>query len=128
MITGWITNKGKIIECKPYNHFDVDDDDLLNLWDEYVQEIQIAFNMCNGLAEAGEHPEWHYYEITQNDCKNEAYSDAYKLGYLRISPWIRIGEIPMLAVEGLSKFINTHKLIIKELANKYECRIKIFKR
>lgn len=126
MVTGWITNKGKVIECKPYDHFCVEDEDLLDLWDEYIQEIQDTYDMCSSLGESGEHPEWHLYEVAQDGCKNEAYNDAYKMGYLRLSPWDMRGEIPMLAVEGLGKFIDSHKAVLKELCNKYECRIKTF--
>ena len=84
MITGWISNKGKVIECKAYDHFCVEDEDLLNLWDEYIQAIQEAHDGCASLGEDGEHPEWHIYEMAQSGCQKEAYKDAYNIGYLRI--------------------------------------------
>ena len=126
MITGWITNKGKVIECKPFNHFCVQDETLLNIWDERQEEVREIEEICNARMEAGEHPEWHVYEIAESDCTAQAYSDAYDLGYLRLSPWNYRGELPQLAVEGRPEYIENHKKVIKELAEKHECKIKPF--
>lgn len=126
MITGWITNKGKVIVCGTYEHFNVEDETLVNIWKPYEEQIGSAYQACEDLANEGEHPEWHNYEMCQDDCQRRAYDDAYKLGYLRLTSLNPRGELPRIAVEGLPQWIESHKIIIKELADKYECGIKTF--
>jgi hypothetical protein len=124
MITGWITSEGKVIECETYHHFSCDDKVLQDIWTPLQEEIDSAAESCNARSEAGEHPEWHIVEMCESDCQRQAYEEAYKLGYLRVSSWLRTGEQPMLAVEGLPQWFESHKYVLKELADKYECRIK----
>ena len=126
MITGWITNKGKIIETEPYKHFDVNDETLKSIWEKHHDNVERAAETCEYLESIGEHPEWHVYEMALSDCTYLSYKNAYNLGYLRISPFNRTGEAPMIAVQGLEKFIEAHKSVIKELSDKYGCRIKTF--
>ena len=127
MITGWITNTGKIIETKPYEHFsDVNDEFLRNIWQEYKEEIDSAYECCKQLSDSGEHGEWHHYEMAHDRCTRWAYEDAYKLGYLRMTPWNYRGELPGIAVEGLPQWIESNKYVLKELQDKYDCKIKIF--
>lgn len=126
MITGWVKNNGEFIECERYEHFNVNDEDLNSLWEEYKTDIQRALDSCNELAEMDEHPEWHHYEMAQSDGESAAYFDAYCSGYLRVTNYSRGGGIPMIAIEGLEKYIEGHKIVIKELADKYNCKIKTF--
>lgn len=126
MITGWINSKGVVIETKPYQHLKDVDEVLSNIWKPLQEEIDEAYRCSEELSEAGEHPEWHRYEIAESDCQARAYDEAYALGYLRISPYLRTSEQPMIAVEGLQKWIETHKYVLKELADKHGCRIKTY--
>jgi hypothetical protein len=126
MITGWINPKGEVIETKPYKHFKDVDSVLNDIWTPLQEQIDNAVRFANERSEAGEHPEWHLVEITESDCYSEAYEQAYKLGYVRLSPFMRTNEQPMIAVEGLPQWFESHKHILKELCDKYECRIKTF--
>lgn len=126
MITGWINSKGMVIETKPYQHLKDGDEVLANIWKPLQEEIDEAVNCSNALSEAGEHPEWHNVEMKESDCNARAYDEAYKLGYLRLTSFIHTGEQPMIAVEGLPQWIETHKYVLKELADKHGCRIKTY--
>jgi hypothetical protein len=127
MITGWITPYGKVIETKPYEHFgEFNDQVLKDLWLPYKEEIDSAYDCVQENIEADEHPEWHIYEICESDCITKAYEDAYKLGYLRLSPWIYLGELLGIAVQGLPQWIESHKTIIKELADRFDAKIRTF--
>ena len=121
---GWITNEGKVIECEVYNHFSCDNKVLQDIWTPLQEEIDSAAEYCRGLSEAGEHPEWHHVEMCESDCQSRAYQEAYVAGFLRVTTWNIKGEVPSIAVEGLPQWIETHKYVLKELADKYECRIK----
>jgi len=126
MITGWINPQGVVIETKPYEHFKDADNVLNDIWTPLQEEIDSAVECANALSEAGEHPEWHNVEMTESDCQTRAYEEAYKLGYLRLSPFIRTGEQPMIAVQGLPQWIESHKYVLKELCDKHECRLKVY--
>jgi hypothetical protein len=126
MITGWINSKGEVIETKPYQHFGDVDKVLNDIWKPLQEEIDYAVECANALIDAGEHPEWHNVEMTESDCNTRAYEQAYMLGYLRLSPFTRTGEQPMIAVQGLPQWIESHKYVLKELCDKYECRLKTF--
>ena len=126
MITGWINSKGEVIETKPYEHFGDVDQVLNDIWTPLQEEIDSVEADCNASADAGEHPEWHRAEMCQSDCIDRAYEEAYKLGYLRLSPFNKTGEQPMIAVQGLPQWFESHKYVLKELCDKYECRLKTF--
>ena len=122
MISGWLTNKGKVIECEVYEHFKADNEIIQNVWEEYEQELKSISDDCNSLDEQGEHPEWHNYEMAESDYQHEALHRLYKLGFLRLG---HFGT--RIAVAGYPQWIEQHKYALKKLADKYECELNIIK-
>jgi len=50
------------------------------LINEALENIAEAYNGCECLAEMGEHPEWHSYEITNDDESYRVMQRFYELG------------------------------------------------
>ena len=123
MISGWITNKGKVIECEPYGHFTVDNDIIKSVWDPYKDELKEISDDCNSMSDIGEHPEWHRYEMSESDFEREALDTLYKKGFLRLGKMAN-----SIVVAGYEKWIEQHKYVLKKLADKYECKLNIRKR
>jgi len=124
MITGWITNNSKVIECNTYDHFKVDDPIITKLWEDKQKELDEIHEDCSNLSADGEHPEWHVYEIAESNAQYETYRELYARGFVRLAPINRYE----LAAQGTSKALEAHKYVLKELADKYHCEIKIIKR
>jgi|AntAceMinimDraft_18_1070375.scaffolds.fasta_scaffold20867_5 hypothetical protein len=123
MITGWITNKGKFLECGSYDHFSVDDPIIKSVWEKYEEELQEVHRMCQNLEDKEGFGEWHTYEMTHDDSTHEAMEELFNKGYLRIINY----ENNRIGVEGYGQWIEVHKFVLKNLADKYECRLKLFK-
>ena len=49
--------------------------------------------------------------------------ELFNKGYLRIINY----ENNRIGVEGYGQWIEVHKFVLKNLADKYECRLKLFK-
>ena len=78
--------------------------------------------MCDALAEEGEHPEWHTYEMTLDHNKSIAYTKLYEKGYFRIR-----SRRQYMYIQGLSQSLENHKYILKEIKDKYQCKLTIYK-
>jgi len=122
MKSGWVTNKGEIIECKVFEHFDADNDIIQSIWREYENKLDDISSDCNFLIDTGEHPEWHNYEIAEDEFKYEATHRLYKMGFLRLGNY---GT--QIAVSGYEEWIEQHKYVLKKLSDKYECKLSIIK-
>lgn len=122
MVTGWITNKGNVIECRVYEHFNTNDITIKKIWCKYEEELNESYKSHVELSENGEHPEWHSYEIFENECKNNAYKEIYELGYLRISKYDN-----EIAIEGYGQYIANNKQLIDDLSDKYNCKVNYFR-
>ena len=120
MFTGWITNKGKIIECETYNHLKVDDSIITELWYDKQIDIDEIAEDCSALENSGEHPEWHNYDMAVSEATFKTYQELYGLGFIRLITYNN-----MIVVEGLKNAIEAHKYVLKKLSDKYGCRLQI---
>jgi len=83
--SGWLTPAGQAIACRRYGHLETikhlpgapDISDLMNLIDEAERD-------CQALEDAGEHPEWHNYEMALDDGIFQAHNRIYNTGFVRI--------------------------------------------
>jgi len=89
-ITGWMTPTGNFIECETYCHFAAilkheELSDALELWGK-TKELELTghYQDCQDLINQGEHPEWHGYEMAEDDVKYEARIKLLRKGFLRV--------------------------------------------
>lgn len=118
ILTGWITNNGKIVECEPWEHLKTDDPMVRSVWSEYEDIVDGAYENCASAQEEGEHPEWHIYEICLDNCQSKALVQLYNKGYIRVSNY---GT--NIAINGTRKAIESQKYVLKKLSDFYECNI-----
>jgi len=115
--TGWITDKGELIGCKSFHHKSI-------LWDylkcqevdslrERIEEVE---RECSELADAGEHPEWHVYEMCEYDAENKIVQIAYEKGFVRIGLDQRR---KVIGVEGCPKALKNRMQQIKTIVEKF---------
>lgn len=87
-MTGWLKSDGTFIECPSYEHVKV----LLALPEvqsiekvkKLLNELENLEKMCLADQEMGEHPEWHRYEILQDESYHEIYKKILDIGFIRI--------------------------------------------
>jgi hypothetical protein len=89
-LTGWMTPTGNFIECQTYCHFSaiLKHEELsaaLEGWGETKRlELIRIYQGCQDLVNRGEHPEWHCYEMAEDDIKYEARIKLLRKGFLRV--------------------------------------------
>lgn len=93
-VTGWLTNLDEIVICaRLYEHVDqirkfVSDNLKYPELDGFVfdswQNVANAEQSCQDLADEGEHPEWHHYEMTQSSEEYRIIKKVYASDWLRI--------------------------------------------
>lgn len=88
---GWLTNRGEFYGVPYSGHLKALKElplpsDMSNLYDELQQDIDAAEESCQELVDAGEHGEWHHYEMTVDRSIDRFVEELYKHG------WIRIGK------------------------------------
>jgi len=82
---GWICPCGCIVGCSLHEHMDVvaalpgapDVEDLR-------KQVAEARRGCEELDEAGEHPEWHTYDMALDDAQFTAYERLMTAGFIRV--------------------------------------------
>jgi hypothetical protein len=121
---GWIKPDGTILACEMYNHWDSISSSFGDLEcpqakaiiEAYEQERDRMASPHNALIAAGEHPEWHTFEMWEDYEKPRArdriYAALYKAG------WVRVGrdrDANMLSFEGTSAALEKHKQAIRDI-------------
>lgn len=117
---GWISPSGRLIPCSQWGHYDV----IIN--DEEIESaipwihaswggVEAAREECENLANSGEHPEWHIYEIAEDNFRYKVWEALMSAGFLRVGTSV-YGKI--VEIEGsrdtLSKYLNNIKDLIIE--------------
>ena len=63
-MTGWVFPTRRFVESTMYNHFRLHDEEFLGVVGDHVVQIDATEAECEG-----EHPEWHTYEMTEDDLR-----------------------------------------------------------
>lgn len=112
---GWISNSGECFGCEQWCHVSiiekiVIDEKIKTKIDEINESVEETRKRCQELADNGEHPEWHSYEMADDDACAETVQHLFNSG------WIRIGTTrEIIEAEGLSESITTHYQLLKDL-------------
>lgn len=87
-VFGWLTPDNNFIECEPYEHMDIlrDNPEVLATSDiqDRFEELDAIEADCQALAENGEHPEWHHYEMAEYALSKDLYELLLKNGFIRV--------------------------------------------
>lgn len=87
-MTGWIAPDGNFIECPNYQHFSVlVKHPIIGKLPKIVEMLAYTEGIadsCQALSEAGEHPEWHTYEIAVENGKYQMLDYLLDEGYIRV--------------------------------------------
>lgn len=112
---GWIAPHGEVLGGDVYSHVNIlkNDAHLPEKLRQVFEEIEDAFQYCSHLADSGEHPEWHRYDMAAHSVTYE----AYKVGYIRLGVNIHAG---VFGVEGKSEFIHSRMDMIQRLKDQFE--------
>ena len=86
---GWITPTKRVIACDPYLHLEtfLCDDEIRRLLpkaEEWHGELVSSYEGSQDLIAAGEHPEWHCYEMLESDIRSDVYKALLDAGCIRI--------------------------------------------
>jgi len=116
--TGWITDRGELIGCKSFRHKNV-------LWanikcqevKDLIEKVEETERGCCELADAGEHPEWHVYEMCKDWAQDEIVRIAYAQRFIRIGIDRRRKEI---GVEGHPNALKNRMQQIKSIVERFE--------
>lgn len=86
---GWITPTKRVIACEPYFHLEtfLCDDEIRRILPkaaEWHARLVASYNGSQELIAAGEHPEWHCYEILESDIRSDVYAALLDVGCIRI--------------------------------------------
>jgi hypothetical protein len=89
-------------ECDKWNHDEMAAAVLVDpAFDERRQAVRETCRMCRETADAGEHPEWHCYEMHLSDVQWEAKELLIKKGALRYGTYQPQTGKPIMEFEGL---------------------------
>jgi len=114
---GFIDPIGQLHPVEFYQHFET-----LSKFDEFKDDIEAFENELEEASDAhiksipeGEHPEWHIYEIWEDnrtdEFKREIMYKAYGLG------WVRVGTYDVnMELEGFETGIKKHRKYATEIA------------
>lgn len=90
---GWITNTGDVFSCAQYDHLS---EEVLVLaksikgfrewYDSEYESVKSIEQDCQALLDKDEHPEWHCYEMANDDFRSKCLTRLYEAG------WIRFGS------------------------------------
>lgn len=90
---GWITHAGDVVHCDKYAHLSeevlVISESIKGFKRWYDSEYEIIKSAELGsqeLIEKDEHPEWHHYEMLNDEFQSECLTKLYEAG------WIRFGS------------------------------------
>lgn len=87
-MTGWYLPTGKFVECPLYKHFSMTTISELreytNSFDALQEELDGIRKSCDWLYENGDHPEWHCYEIAENQMQWQLSKELYNNGCIRV--------------------------------------------
>ncbi len=123
---GWITPSKEFIKVQAYCHLEeIGKNEKLSVYvpklDDYRQRVQDACDSCQASVDAGEHGEWHHYEITQDTMSGRVVCDLYKAGCVRVGlPY----QSSALHFEGTPEGINNLMQFCKDFAENhgYACK------
>lgn len=81
---GWIDPNGVFEICASYMHAKAKC--LDHIWEETGAQdrVDATERSCQAAADAGEHPEWHCYEMAQDAANAEVCREAVKRGFVRV--------------------------------------------
>lgn len=117
---GWIAPNGTTVGCPMFNHLSG-----IRSWElaTDIQEISDAFESlddversCNELADAGEHPEWHMYDMAEMELTPVIIDSLYENGFVRVGVNQRSKE---MGVEGIPTAIASLMNKINYVLNEY---------
>jgi len=81
---GWINLKGEFEETSRWGHQNAEC--IQAIWDETGKQSELdgIEDCCQARIDADEHPEWHWYEMAQDDFRHEVVQIAYERGMIRV--------------------------------------------
>lgn len=117
---GWITPSKVFIETPRFSHFRaiIDNSILSNLLPENLRntdDLDAIAQACQSLAEAGEHPEWHCYEMACDSREADVVNAMYDAGAIRVGT-----AISGICFEGRPKAITNLAQFCKDFAEERE--------
>ena len=87
-VFGWITPQKEFIDCGRFEHLEVlsKHESMCNRPEiaELISSAEEAERGCQALVDAGEHGEWHSYEMALDDVKDAVWKLAMEEGYVRV--------------------------------------------
>lgn len=117
---GWISPNGATIGCEMYDHVtSITNWHAIKSIPEVVdamEDVRQASLTCESLANAGEHPEWHIYEMAEWDACTTITKTLYERGFVRIGVNTRAQKMGM---EGTSSAIQSLLQKAKSILREY---------
>ncbi len=88
-IFGWLSPRGNFYQVDMFQHIEAVEKvpELKNLipnFDDEVAALEHLRQWSNDQIEAGEHPDWHTYEMASDDFKYSIIKSLYNAGCLRV--------------------------------------------
>ncbi len=120
---GWLLPDGTAHECAKYNHSNISLAVLVDPnFQEQQQDVRDAHQECTDLDDAGEHPEWHSYEMTLGRIDWQARKLLYAKGALRYGTFTSPSDGQRkMEFEGIVEGIHALRVDAARLATKNDC-------
>lgn len=105
LIYGWILPSRTVIRCSFYGHLPAiaKNDEAMSLLPSSLQnfweDLEYIESECQALANKGEHPEWHCYEIAESDYRHQVRTALYNAGAVRFGTY-KISSSRIMTFEG----------------------------
>lgn len=88
---GWLTPAGTVLSSARFHHvemitqWDECPPEVVAKWEECKTNIEEAEAGCRALSDEGEHPEWHTFEMAQDEQRWEFTTFLYDRGFIRLA-------------------------------------------
>ena len=124
---GWVSVRGQFYVVDKFTHFSIIQklpisNELKGKIDSWVDDLKDVGKSCEDLADAGEHPEWHCYEMTEDSIRDDIIKSMYEEG------WIRFGRNVgrnMWEFEGFPKPLKDRLSVIRKFKNQLDPDVKV---
>ncbi len=122
-IFGWLTPAREFVSCSAYGHLGIIKDPVLKQYlpclDAEICRVEALKEQAESNILAGEHPEWHWYEMAQYSLEDCIVCSLYDAGCLRVGSYRDI-----LCFEGRSSGIKNLYQCGKDLAENHNMTAK----
>jgi hypothetical protein len=120
---GWLSPTNKFYPCDgKLNHIETarNNSELRAVLDYEDEEEQLEniYNYCQNRQDIGEHPDWHDYEMEEDDMIEAIPHILYSKGFLRVAE-----SNDILFFEGASEAIRAKYQLCKEVADMFDKKV-----